>query len=428
MPDFCIETHVVDLCHVGEPFVTLAKRYTPLQALPAAFPPTSGIRAHPTNACTLVLAHALGYHKETWEPVISHLFSQALADESGPNITAIWTFDSPDHGESASLNRSIPTSALRSGRVSCRAYGSVILALMRSELLQNPSDSRLVLVGHSAGATGVALLSTYPPSPKDVPVSSIIMIEPWMVHPDIAITAEVRALNESLSQSGLRRRDAWSGRDEARAYFGTRGVWKDWDARVLDLYVRYGLSPAPPTHTSGGVVLSFPRHNEGVAYADLGEGQDALKRLRALLVGACSHYFGRDTVGCVESHSGDAMQSRPGQRHGIHHDSPQDRAHGPAAEPEARSRSDLENPRELAPDEDITGKALTPRYLVVSMARCSHHANPWLTTDCLHHCLISRQSYVGVSKTKPELHRAVSYSRTTYVGQEEIDAVRGNVR
>ncbi|TFY55492.1 hypothetical protein EVJ58_g8217 [Rhodofomes roseus] len=305
MPDFCIETHVVDLCHVGEPFVTLAKRYTPLQALPAAFPPTSGIRAHPTNACTLVLAHALGYHKETWEPVISHLFSQALADESGPNITEIWTFDSPDHGESAPLNRSIPTSALRSGRVSCRAYGSVILALMRSELLQNPSDSRLVLVGHSAGATGVALLSTYPPSPKDVPVSSIIMIEPWMVHPDIAITAEVRALNESLSQSGLRRRDAWSGRDEARAYFGTRGVWKDWDARVLDLYVRYGLSPAPPTHTSGGVVLSFPRHNEGVAYADLGEGQDALKRLSGL----CSSVPVHIILGETQSVASKAIQA-----------------------------------------------------------------------------------------------------------------------
>jgi hypothetical protein len=54
---------------------------------------------------TLVLLHAVGMHKETWEVTIERLFK--LSNSSGnkvPVIRDIFSIESPNHGESAVLN------------------------------------------------------------------------------------------------------------------------------------------------------------------------------------------------------------------------------------------------------------------------------------------------------------------------------------
>ncbi|RDX51291.1 alpha/beta-hydrolase [Lentinus brumalis] len=277
MSDFCVDTYTVDLRLVDEPFVTFAKRYT--RPSPTTGPCTQSTGVRSKDTYILILAHALGHHKETWEPVISQLF--ALERE----ISEVWTVDNPDHGESAALNTHVSSSFLRSGRVSCRTYGGAVLALMRSGLLRHSSTlAKVVLIGHSAGATGVVLSTSYPTT-EDVKVSSIILVEPWMVHPDLAAANQgVRALFDALSESALRRRDVWSSRHEARAYFAARGAWKVWDARALDLYMKHGLTAiaSPGSSDGGSVTLSFSKRDESAAYADLGEGQEALVRLSTL--------------------------------------------------------------------------------------------------------------------------------------------------
>ena len=181
---FHVERHQVDLRHVGEPLTTFAQRYTPLlKEEVTAQPPRS------SEAYVLVFAHALASRrcvatprdsvpkhglciadKETWEPVISRLFELQNLDTGGPLITEMWTLDCPDHGESAALNRSVPASALRAGRVckfvlsvlphrlwvcvACRSYGGAILCLTRSGLMDNSPHTKLVLIGHSAGSIG----------------------------------------------------------------------------------------------------------------------------------------------------------------------------------------------------------------------------------------------------------------------------------
>ena len=63
------------------------------------------------DAATLVLAHATGFHKELWEPVLEELYDQ-MAVSSGtdsfvPKIRDAWAIDCPSHGESAILNEEI---------------------------------------------------------------------------------------------------------------------------------------------------------------------------------------------------------------------------------------------------------------------------------------------------------------------------------
>ena len=58
------------------------------------------------GAATLVLAHATGFHKELWEPVLEELYDQ-IADGTSSSVLKIrdaWAIDCPNHGESAVLN------------------------------------------------------------------------------------------------------------------------------------------------------------------------------------------------------------------------------------------------------------------------------------------------------------------------------------
>lgn len=60
------------------------------------------------DALTLVVLHSTSFHKETWEPSLARLFSQAsLSANSGLNpvkIREAWAIDCPNHGQSGYLN------------------------------------------------------------------------------------------------------------------------------------------------------------------------------------------------------------------------------------------------------------------------------------------------------------------------------------
>lgn len=77
------------------------------------------------DAATLVLAHATGFHKELWEPVLEDLYNQVAVssgtDSSASNlkIRDAWAIDCPNHGESAVLNEE----TLSTGHTSvCKFY------------------------------------------------------------------------------------------------------------------------------------------------------------------------------------------------------------------------------------------------------------------------------------------------------------------
>ena len=60
------------------------------------------------EALTLIFAHANGFHKEHWKPIIHHLFEQQYASEQCPlRIQDMWALDAPNHGDAAVLNEEV---------------------------------------------------------------------------------------------------------------------------------------------------------------------------------------------------------------------------------------------------------------------------------------------------------------------------------
>jgi len=67
-----------------------------------------GFESTDPDAVTLVLAHATSFHKELWESVLEHLYTQAVVSPRACSpvlkIRDAWAIDCPNHGESAVLN------------------------------------------------------------------------------------------------------------------------------------------------------------------------------------------------------------------------------------------------------------------------------------------------------------------------------------
>lgn len=78
------------------PLRSTAKRY---------WKPSSRAASDPA-ALTLVFAHATGFHKELFEPLIERLLD--LSDAPGrAAIREAWAIDAPNHGDAAVLNEQV---------------------------------------------------------------------------------------------------------------------------------------------------------------------------------------------------------------------------------------------------------------------------------------------------------------------------------
>ena len=71
----------------------------------AADPPCD-VTGSDQDGMTLVLCHATGFSKEIWELFLRHFFKRVNADKK-LKIEAVYSIESPNHGESAILNEDI---------------------------------------------------------------------------------------------------------------------------------------------------------------------------------------------------------------------------------------------------------------------------------------------------------------------------------
>lgn len=94
MPNFQSKSHIFDP-RPDFPLLISVKRYWD--------PQTS---SNDPDALTLVLAHATGYPKETWEPFIDDLFA-LVRKQSNVKIKDIWSIEAPNHAEMADVNEPV---------------------------------------------------------------------------------------------------------------------------------------------------------------------------------------------------------------------------------------------------------------------------------------------------------------------------------
>ncbi|PBK71188.1 alpha/beta-hydrolase [Armillaria solidipes] len=225
----------------GTPLWAALKRYTKAKLC--------GQKVQP--GYVLILTHGTGFHKEQWEPTISHLF-----DLDKQNAIPIYD------------------------------YVDALMALRRDLLGKSNPDyterDKFILVGHSAGTVACVLaLASFNPS-NTVMFDSLILVETPIYHPSAAVhhTAMYKAISTIT-----KRHDVWASRDEARTWFRKRFPWKAWDPEVLDTYVNHGLRTLPTAFypdKPDGVTLSATWVDENAAYSKDSGSATALWNLNTL--------------------------------------------------------------------------------------------------------------------------------------------------
>jgi hypothetical protein len=124
------------------------------------------------RASTLLVLHSTSFHKETWEPSLSHLFDLATREGGqGLLIREAWAVECPNHGESVKLNEEALKEgeytdsctcshyrssfwADRSAQVSCEHYAIAIHQFLTSGVVDF-SNRNLIGIGHSLGANAM---------------------------------------------------------------------------------------------------------------------------------------------------------------------------------------------------------------------------------------------------------------------------------
>ncbi|KIY69901.1 alpha/beta-hydrolase [Cylindrobasidium torrendii FP15055 ss-10] len=216
----------------------VARRYLPEGS--------SGILSASRPGYILVFAHGTGFHKEQWSVTIERLMQHG----ANPSVLEAWAMDSPTHGQSAALNVRKTTDSNWEYRAD--DYGEA-LGQLAAELVIPRRIKRIhkvVLIAHSAGAQA----AVYPSSTFD----SLLLVEPaiWPAEMDGIDTPQYTVVQRKTAL----RRNVWQSREDARSFLSTRLPYKQWDPRVLDAYVDFGLTPVPGSESESVQLACAPIH------------------------------------------------------------------------------------------------------------------------------------------------------------------------
>ncbi|TCD67353.1 hypothetical protein EIP91_000220 [Steccherinum ochraceum] len=138
------------------------KRYCNSSLLPRSSP-----------GMVLLLMHGIGSHKESWEPVLEHLFTLEKNSTLRGSIKEAWCMDSPNHGQGAIWNDAILEKiSMKSPHV---VHGWHML--LSSGLMDRGT---VIAIGHSAGSICLTLATNGFPLER-LPFSHLILVEPVMI-------------------------------------------------------------------------------------------------------------------------------------------------------------------------------------------------------------------------------------------------------
>ncbi|KAF8151943.1 Alpha/beta hydrolase family-domain-containing protein [Mycena galopus ATCC 62051] len=211
----------------------------------------------------LVLAHAYGSHKETWGPVIRHLFRLA-SEGAGPAIAEAWSIECPNHGQSAVIN----------GPDIDRVWGAdwdgweyprAMLAFINSRPAGVDFYEReLIAVGHSHGGNSLVLLHDMQPR---LEFSSFILLDPTLGRESPAKDRMQRILT-TLTWC---KKDVWPNRKAASKYLSSQPGLRNWDPEVFKLYIEHGIcdhfaAKYPDPWKFKGVTLACNKNYETACY------------------------------------------------------------------------------------------------------------------------------------------------------------------
>ncbi|KZO99077.1 alpha/beta-hydrolase [Calocera viscosa TUFC12733] len=195
---------------------------------------------------TLLLAHANGFPKEIWQPVLSYLFSLY----SG--IDEVWLWESVNHGDSSLINASHlgDTFDWADNARDVLQFLTFHRPPSGSEaplhLPPHPAEPprRVIGIGHSLGGGTLTRAALAKPELFD----ALILVDPVIIaeHAWNRRGSEM-ARYDALVLGALARRSVWGSKEEAKRGFLKSPFFKVWNPEALEAYVEYGLAPVPPS-------------------------------------------------------------------------------------------------------------------------------------------------------------------------------------
>lgn len=188
-----------------------------------------------SDAPSLLLVHATGFHARCWDAVVDAL----------PAGTHVIAPDLRGHG------RSFRPDSLRN-------WAAIADDLL--PLVDALGAAPLVGAGHSMGGVCVTRAAAARPGR----FAELILVDPVMFSPEQYTAWGQYAGENPAEQMVARRRNRWASADEMIARFASRPPYASWQPRVLADYCRWGLVPAAD---GAGYELACPPHLEGSAYA-----------------------------------------------------------------------------------------------------------------------------------------------------------------
>ncbi|KIY70257.1 alpha/beta-hydrolase [Cylindrobasidium torrendii FP15055 ss-10] len=221
---------------------------------------------------TLFLAHANGFNKEIWEPMLKRLLSQ------DKTVSEIWVWEATNHGDSALLNAG-KLNTMSHWHEHTRDLLNIIAHYLPANItvdlpLHLPgifgpdrfthgfSSRKLVMVGHSFGGCISTLAAILHPALFD----ALFLLDPVILEPK-STPRQANALN-TLALGALGRRDVWKSRKEAGEQMRRNPFFQRWHPDVLDAYLTHGLYDT----ADGQVTLKTPKLSEATAFSDTWTG------------------------------------------------------------------------------------------------------------------------------------------------------------
>ncbi|PAV21569.1 alpha beta-hydrolase [Pyrrhoderma noxium] len=242
----------------------LAKRYTP--ELPYTL-------SDDPKALSLIFCHAQGFFKEVWEPVIQRLLlhvNESSEVKDVLKIKEIYSIESPNHGESATLNEeALDKYYLDSWTV--RDYTRAVNAFLTTGLENRANTDftkrKLIGIGHSMGAAALVMLVKMAPQ---LSFEQFVFVEAAVSRPDIPQRFQMQS---ALTYLAWTRRDVWTSPESAINDFKSNPVFSSWDPRIFDLYMQYALRvhPAakyPKPYQFKGITTALTKRQEAAAARD----------------------------------------------------------------------------------------------------------------------------------------------------------------
>ncbi|KAJ7150512.1 hypothetical protein C8R43DRAFT_1006010 [Mycena crocata] len=211
-------------------------------------------RSH-RHGLTLIFLHATNAHKETFEPLVHHLFSSSRTRRV--HIRDVWCIENPNHGSTAAKNRALlDTPEYREHWTAmeyCRAAHAFLTSTSHGIDFRTRS---LVGLAHSAASAPLFMLLRMP---SPVTFQGLVLMDAAILPIGTRPTKVLTTLFGNWAKS---KPNTWPSRQAAYEEL-SKTAFRRWDPLAIELFVKHALRPVD---NSTDVTLACSTRQEAAYY------------------------------------------------------------------------------------------------------------------------------------------------------------------